>query len=402
MLRFAWSTGAFTTNDAMPVVGLTRSTTIEAIEALIDLGLVRELSNARAVGEYRIGRPARRFELRENAGLLIGVDAGRFHLTATVADLRGKALATVRVDSGIEHGTDAHDRPDGWEARREATARVVDEALARVARPRSEVLAICAGVPAPVDSDGRSPEGHNPFWRLMNPDLVTMLRAWAPIVRVDNDAALAAVAEREVGAARGLDSFVALLAGERLGAGVFVDGNLLRGVHGGAGEAHAFVRVEGVGSPRGLGYLLGMWAHEAIATGRLRPDHPLAGTPELADARTVLALAEAGDAWAKGLVARAGERLARIVGMFGSFYDPSRVVVSGAISGSVGGVVAAAKARMGEVTELPAPDIVASSLGADVVWTGAVFAALAEARAHVLSLRDGTRVTTGASETGER
>lgn len=402
MLRFAWSTGAFTSNDAMPVVGLTRSTTIEAIEALIDLGLVRELSNARAVGEYRIGRPARRFELREDAGLLVGVDAGRFHLTATVADLRGKALATVRVDSGIEHGTEHLDPPGGREARREATARVVDEVLARVARPRSEVLAICAGVPAPVDSDGRSPGGHNPFWHLMNPDLVTMLRDWAPIVRVDNDAALAAVAEREVGAARGLDSFVALLAGERLGAGVYVDGNLLRGTRGGAGEAHAFVHVEGVGSPRGLGYLLRVWAHEEIAAGTLDPEHPLAGRPELADARTVLALADRGDPWAEGLVTRAGERLARIVGTFGSFYDPSRVVISGAISGAAGGLVTAAKSRVGDALNLPAPDIVASSLGADVVWIGAVFAALAEARAHVLSLRDGTQATSTESEREER
>ena len=42
------------------------------------------------------------------------------------------------------------------------------------------------------------------------------------------------------------------------------------------------------------------------------------------------------------------------------------------------------------------------SVASIIAWTGAVFAALAEARTHVLSLRDGTRATTSASETEGR
>ena len=70
----------------------------------------------------------------------------------------------------------------------------------------------------------------------MNPDLIEMLSRWAPIVHIENDASLAAVAEGAWGAAVGCRDYVSLLAGARLGAGVVVDGRLLRGAHGGAGE----------------------------------------------------------------------------------------------------------------------------------------------------------------------
>ena len=67
VLSYAWETGVFTASDAMRAVGLTRSTTIDVIEELVVRGLLRELPNARAVGDYQKGRPARRFELRADA-----------------------------------------------------------------------------------------------------------------------------------------------------------------------------------------------------------------------------------------------------------------------------------------------------------------------------------------------
>ena len=53
LLRYAWDAEVFTAGDALAVTGLSRSTTIEAIDDLVDLGLVRELANARAGGDYR-------------------------------------------------------------------------------------------------------------------------------------------------------------------------------------------------------------------------------------------------------------------------------------------------------------------------------------------------------------
>ena len=69
-----------------------------------------------------------------------------------------------------------------------------------------------------------------------------------------------------------------LLAGGRLGAGVVIDGRLLRGAHGGAGEMVALDRVVGVESANGIGLRLTDWAREAARAGVL---HLGAGGPRL-------------------------------------------------------------------------------------------------------------------------
>ncbi|ALJ22153.1 ROK family protein [Microbacterium sp. No. 7] len=373
----AWAAGGFTAADAMASTGLTRSTTIEAMDTLVELGLLRELPNARAVGDYRKGRPARRFELREDAGVLVGVDAGHAHLTAVVTDLRSQRL-------GIRRTTRQVDRDDAAD-RRAAIADLVDDALRAAGRTRADVLALCVGVPAPVDESGRSPHHRHLFWDRMNPGLADVFRAWAPLVRVDNDASLAAVAEGSVGAAVGCRSYIALLAGERLGSGVVIDGNLLRGAHGGVGEMVAFDHVEGVGTARGLGTRAAEWALEAIERGDVTG--PLAAIPrDRLDGQAVIELASQGDPDAQRIVHRVGVVLARIVATLGSMFDPERVVVTGAIAAGVAEVVAAAREALPTGMDLPAPDLAISQLGADVVVTGAVAAAAALARDRLLDV----------------
>lgn len=386
VLQWAWDAGTFTSNDAMPAIGLTRSTTIEAVDELIDLGLLRELPNAREAGAYRKGRPARRFELRADAAVVVGLDAGRLHLTAIVADLRGEILGVTKKESDEVSGRDHDVAPDAAEQRRALIQATIDRALEAAGRDRTDVLAVCIGVPAPVDAMGHSPAHRTGFWPRMNPDLRSLVAEWAPIVRIENDASLAAVAEGASGAAREHRDYIAVLAGERLGAGVVIDGRLLRGAHGGAGEAVAFDHVDGVAGAYGIGYRIAEWAQESIEAGELPPDHPLTKVGAAVDAKTVLRLADAGDPWARGLTDRAGALLARLVGFYGTFYDPSLVVISGAVSGSLEPVVSAARALVADELDLPAPEIVASSLGADVVAIGATMAAVEAARAGVLGL----------------
>lgn len=379
MLGFAWDAEAFTASDVIENVGLTRSTAIDVIDELVARGLLAELPNARAAGDYRKGRPARRFALRADAGYVVGLDAGRAHLTATVADLRGEDVAVrhLAVDA-------SNDSP---RARRRAAARVVDDALRAAAVTRSDVAALCVGVPAPVDRNGSSPPHRDDFWRRMNPDLAEMFGAWAPLVRVENDASLAAVAEHAVGAAIGCDDFVALLAGERLGAGVWVDGRLLRGAHGGAAEMVAFDHVTGVGGAWGLGYRAADLAHRALADGSLPASSALLGLhADGVDGKMVLTLAAQGDPGALEIAGRVGETLAIVAGVLGSLFDSRRIIVSGAVAKGAAPVIEAAVASLPRELDLPVPEIVASTLGADIVSIGAVCAAVDAARNGVLDL----------------
>ncbi|MFC8682588.1 ROK family protein [Microbacterium ureisolvens] len=379
VLAFAWDAEAFTASDVIEEVGLTRSTTIDVVDELVGRGLLAELPNARAAGDYRKGRPARRFAFRPESAYVVGVDAGRAHLTATVADLRGDARAVRHLDVDPEQ--------DSPGARRRDAGRVVDDALAAAGVDRSSVAALCIGVPAPVDGDGLSPSHRDDFWRRMNPGFAELFSQWAPIVRIENDASLAAVAERSVGAAVGYDDFVALLAGERLGAGVWVDGRLLRGAHGGAAEMVAFDHVSGVRGAWGLGYRAGDLARKALEEESLPSSSALRelGAAEI-DGRTVLTLASQGDVGALAIAQQVGETLAVVAGVLGSLFDSRRIIVSGAVAEGAGPVIDAAVAALPRELDLPAPDIVASTLGGDIVSIGAVCAAVGAAREGVLDL----------------
>jgi len=379
VLRHAWQVDAFTASDVIAAIGVTRSTAIDVLDELTERRLLAEMPNARAVGEYSKGRPARRFAFRPDAGVVVGVDAGRGHVTATVADLRGDALATTRLTVDPER--------DSPERRRRAAERTVDATLTRARRDRGDIVSLCVGVPAPVDRAGRSPDHHDRFWARMNPGFVDTFAEWSPVVRVENDASLAAIAERARGAAIGCDDFVALLAGERFGAGIHLDGRLLRGKHGGAGETVAFDRVDGVGSAEGLAPRCVDAARRARASGALPADSALCAiSDDHLDAKTILDLAAAGDTGALAVAREVGDALAGVVAVFGSLFDIDRVIVSGAIAAGVDPIIAAARDALPRGLDLPAPTIVASTLGADIVSIGAVAAAVDAARGSALDL----------------
>ena len=386
VLDFAWAAGEFTATDVMTATSLTRSTAIDAVDTLVSARVLHELPNARAAGAYRAGRPARRFALSPDLGVVAGLDAGDTHLAVTIADLTESTLAHRRIDLS----------PAQSPAERRATIlEHLELALTESGHSRDDLLAICAGVAAPVDRDGASPPHPDGFWERTNPDLASGLAGWAPVVDVENDALLAAVAEGSQGAAIGCRDYVALLAGERFGGGVVVDGQMLHGAHGGVGEGVVFDHIIGVGSAFGLSYAVEDEVRAAVASGEIAPESPVGRLASAArvDPRAVLTAAADGDADAALVCVRVGEKLARVVGVLGSMYDPVRVIVCGAMAESIEPVLTAARAVLPAQLHLPAPELLASSLGAEVVSIGAVTTARRAARARSVPLLAERRLT---------
>lgn len=373
ILEFAWAAGEFTATEAMASTSLTRSTAIDGIDTLVDAGVLRELPNARVAGSYRAGRPARRFVLASDLGVVIGVDAGDTHLAVTVAELQDHTRVHHRVDLDPTQSADE---------RRATILGQMDLALAEADVTREAVLAICIGVAAPVNRAGISPPHPEGFWERTNPGLAEVLADWAPVVEIKNDAQLAAIAEGSAGAAIGCRDYVALLASERFGGGVVVDGHVLHGAHGGVGEGVVFDHIIGVGSAFGLRYALQDQVRAAVESGEISSDSAigrLAGEDRI-DPRAVLTAASAGDADALLATSRVGATLARVVGVLGSMYDPARVIVCGAVAESIAPVLDAAREVLPAQLHLPAPEILASTLGAEVVSVGAVATARRAAR----------------------
>ncbi|WP_406248158.1 ROK family protein [Microbacterium sp. M] len=375
VLDFAWDAGVFTATDAMATTSLTRSTTIEAIDTLVSADILRELPNAREAGSYRSGRPARRFALSSELGVVVGVDAGDTHLAVTIADPLEHTLVHHRTDLDPGHSPDE---------RRATILGRIGAALEETGTPRDEILAICVGVAAPVNRAGVSPPHPQGFWERTNPGLAAALERWAPVVEIKNDALLAAVAEGSDprGGAIGCRDYVALLAGERFGGGVVVDGQLLHGAHGGVGEGVVFDHIIGVGSAFGLSHALHDRVREAVEEGEITRTSVVGrlADADRVDPRAVLALAASGDPDAALVTGRVGATLATIVGVLGSMYDPAKVIVCGAVAESVEPVLAAARGILPTQLHLPAPELLASALGAEVVSLGAVASARRAAR----------------------
>ena len=389
VLEFAWDAGAFRADHVISAVGLTRSTALSALDSLIDIGLIQELPNAGAEDGYRMGRPARRFQLRAEAGVVIGVDAGDYRITAIASDLAGQVLAEEHLGVLGFHAGGQHEDRQG------AVFRVIDAALASAGRSRADVIGVAVGVPAPVDGDGRSPSHTLGFWQQMNAGLQDALGREFPAVRVENDAALAAVAESSLGEARGCDDFVAMMIGRRLGAGVFLGGQLVRGGHGAVGELEAFVYVSGVGGAQGFGLRAERWLERALEEGRVPDGHPwarLAGA-EL-KAEDVLGAATLDDPVTKPMLDELGETLGRVCGVVARFYDPTRIIVCGAMAGALGDVLELARGWTRAEPGLLPVEIVASGLGGDVVSLGAASAAREAARDVVLPLLTARRAAT--------
>jgi predicted NBD/HSP70 family sugar kinase len=388
VLERAWESDVLTASDLMAATGLTRATVIGVCDHLVELGWLEELGNARAGGDYRKGRPARRYALRNSAAAVVGVDAGYDRMSGIVADLRGRVLgrADVRIPAGTPESVD---RLADAASRRRLARFVFDEALAESGVDASRILALTVGVPSPIDAEGASPSHPSGFWQLMNPGLLEEFAGCAPLLTVENDANLAAIAERSSSEGRGrdIDSYIAMLVGEGIGAGLMIDRRLVRGRRGGAGEMRFLDYVDGVRSANGLALMARQWGSQAIRSGDLPPESLLAQLdPETLNEREVTDAAGAGDGAAAAILERLAERLARICIVLGDLLDVDRVIVGGAVTASLPTVIERAASLVSASGDPTAPELLPSALGLEAVGTGAVEHALSLVRERALDL----------------
>lgn len=352
VLRAAWDAEVVTAADLMESTGLTRATVLSLCNELVRLGWLRELDDSRQAGQHSKGRPARRQSLDTRAGYLVGIDADRDQVSACVADLRG------RVRSEVARAVNDSDSPS---TRLSAVQDALDSACARAGLSPDEVLVVVVGVPAPTDAHGSSPPSEDHFWERMNPGYAVELAREGRTVLVENDANLSAIAERDLGAGQGCTSFATLLAGDRFGAGLVVDGILLRGSHGRAGELQLLDLVEGVGSTDGLDAIARRWVNETSAT-----------------------RAAAGAEVTPPLVEALADRLARVCVIIAGLLDVERIILAGSLVTRPEILEHTAEALRRHPDTLT-PELLPSRLGSQGIQLGAVQRGMEIVRSDPLS-----------------
>lgn len=261
--------------------------------------------------------------------VFIGVDVGGSKVLAAVVSAEGR----------VERVT--HRRTPG----RLVEAALVEDAMTEAVTEVAGADAIAAvGVAAAgfVDADGSRVRfaPHLP-WR--DDDVRTRLAdRWRVPVLLDNDANCAAHAEATYGAARGVASVVAVTLGTGIGGALIVDGRLVRGRNGMAGE-FGHMQVVPDGQPCECGRR-GCWEQYAsgsalVRYARVSLGHELSmltdacgGDPDRLTGPMVTDAAADGDLVARQAFAEVGDWLGVGLANLVAAIDPDLVVVGGGVS----------------------------------------------------------------------
>ena len=247
----------------------------------------------------------------------IGLDLGGTDLKAGLVSDRGEVTHFLRLPARAGEHADAP---------LEVIAGAVAGLRREAAGPLAGIGLGCPGVIDPASGAlvGRTP--HLPHWDSLPLRALLIEHLGADLV-VENDANLAALAEHRVGAARGARVSLTITVGTGIGCGVIVEGRVLRGAHGGAGE---------------LGHLPldGRFACRCGVPGCVEPECSGSGLVARAaevglaapDAAAVFAAAAAGDPRATRLIERMSDRLGALIAAAVQLLDPEVVVIGGGVS----------------------------------------------------------------------
>lgn len=363
-----------TATDLMEATGLSRTSVHEVCSDLLRLHWIGEVDVPAGDGPSGPGRRPRRYAFDGNAGRVLGIDLGVHTFTVCVSDLRGRVLVEVQ-QSVVD--------PDTGD-RSQVLERMVDEAMVRAGVTAQDVLAVGVGVPSSVSAVDEIRYPPEQRGAELGRDL-GVRHGWP--VLIENDANLAALGERWCGAATGLDNFVVLLAGERLGAGIYMDGRLARGHRGSAGELRFVslmpsVQQEVLGIARHARLLGAAAVADGAATPTLRA--MVDGDAAAVTAKTVFDAAAAGDASAAAIVTTVCERLAQLVAVLATLLDPERVVIAGGIADAGDLLATTTRSLLPSAMIDNPPQISASTLGRDGVVIGGIRLALDHLEAHLL------------------
>jgi predicted NBD/HSP70 family sugar kinase len=296
-------------------LGLSSAAVTKAARPLIDMGYLHELAATERTASGA-GRPASPLAIRADREFFVGVKITADELIGVVCDLSAQVRAAAHrplTDPGVE-------------AVLTELGQLVDELLDGPGgyRPRTRRLGLA------VSGDVDRTTGlvrYSPFLQWRNVPLrERAARITGLTVTVENDVKALTAAEHWFGEGVGVESFALVTVGTGIGCGLVVNGRLVSGSHGVAGEI-GHIGIDATGPSCHCG---GRGCVESIAgthaiVGQARDR---SGRPDLTidDAVT---LARGGDERILAVFARAGNAIGSGIAAVANLVGPARIVVSG-------------------------------------------------------------------------
>ena len=266
----------------------------------------------------------------------IGIDLGGTNLKGVLMDRKGEIRHLSRQPTEASKG--------GAQVLQNILE-LVDQIIGKEGS-QSEIIGVGIGTPGFVDGDGMILGGAEnlPGWR--------GTQVYAPIkerfglsAAASNDVTVAALAEANFGAGRGIANVVMLALGTGVGGGIVINHRIYQGTHGMAGElGHIVVESNGLKCSCGQ---LGCIESYASGTGIVKnaqiacaqsSDYSATPfvkfvnkNPDQVTAKIVYDYVKQGDYVAVAVNDFVGERLARAVGIILNSLAPDRIILGGGV-----------------------------------------------------------------------
>ncbi|UZX05126.1 ROK family protein [Arthrobacter sp. CDRTa11] len=224
LLRGLYSLRTATRQELAAATGLSFATISNIVGELIEVGVLVEAGREDSGG----GRPVTRLKISPERGALVGVDVAETYIHVDIYDLALGVIGKAESELAIEENEPA--------ALVRHVAGVIEQAAVDAGITRERLLRAGVSLPGQVDPE-RGVSVFAPNWDWHEVRIQSLLaEAIGLPVDVDNPLRAIAIAELWFGAGRLVNNVATVNLGTGVGAGLAIDGELVRGASNTAGE----------------------------------------------------------------------------------------------------------------------------------------------------------------------
>ncbi|MFI5734896.1 ROK family protein [Kribbella sp. NPDC051587] len=271
VLHALFTLGPSTRQELTRHTGLSPATVATLVNEFLAAGVLRIAT----VERRTVGRPYERLSIDPGRGRIVGVDVAETYVDATVFDLGLGALghSAITLD---EHKNDPAYVVDG-------IVTATQNALATVTAEPAELIGVGVSMPGQVQPDA-GVSVFAPNWQWHDVRIEEMLESRLGIsVYVDNPLKAITLAEMWFGVGQVTGNMAVVNLGTGVGAGLAIEGTLIRGATNNAGEwGHTLLQLDGrpcrCGRRGCVEAYLGVHGLE-MTLAEIDPDHPALRQP---------------------------------------------------------------------------------------------------------------------------
>ena len=264
----------------------------------------------------------------------VGIDIGGTNVEIGILNAQGDILGKESIKTESKKGAE-----DTFNRIWNKTKELAEKLKIKV----EDIEAIGLGIPGPVVNNSVVKIAANFSWNNDFPAKDLMEKVTGKPVKVGNDVKVIALGETLFGAGKGYKNSITIPIGTGIAAGIIIDGKILEGAGGAAGEfGHVVVNKEGYKCGCGLTGCLETYcsATGIVREGRRRLEldknnalyEVIGGDLEKLEAKHIFDLAKKGDKFSSEIVDFFCEKLAEGVGMLLNIINTEIIIFTGGVA----------------------------------------------------------------------